>query len=173
MSKIFFSLLSDFGYVPEKHEYFDSVDLLGLAKEIQKEQSRSGCEAKIKRGDVVQFSDMEKGKIMFDGKTLVPLEEYIDSSGTVPEEFLLNEFRDTRYFSNSITENKFIQTDFSGAKWCFLSSGRVKVTTDFGIYFISAKDGKRQERDVVLENFESGVFEYGENSDELIFFIDQ
>lgn len=67
----------------------------------------------IKRGDVVHFeafgSYLNDGKLIWDGLKLIPLEATPDNYGTLPKEFLLEEFGNNKnYFSDSISHNSIV-----------------------------------------------------------------
>lgn len=167
MSKLYGSLLSDFGFIPEGNPYFESVDLRSLTGEITKDFP------KLRRGDIVHFADVgdtnNRGKVIFDGKILVLLEEYYDERGTVPDSFLLNEFKDTRYFADVLVGD-VVFADFEGAEWYISSRRGAVISSSFGAYYIFGKDGEIPSEDQVERCMDTGIFRCGDKNNKLIIF---
>ncbi len=74
----------------------------------------------LKRGDVIHFYDYSTyrndGKVMWDGKQIIPFEYESDEYGHVPSSMLINEFGTSLYFSEVITHNCIVYFDTTGYK---------------------------------------------------------
>jgi hypothetical protein len=73
----------------------------------------------IQRGDVVRFvcyTYRNEGKLMYDGKTFVSLDNNMDEYDNTPSWCTLSEFPDIRYFENVIDHNSYRSIDLENFK---------------------------------------------------------
>jgi hypothetical protein len=94
--------------------------------------------SKLNRGDIVHFISLgdyrNQGKVIFDGKHFVILDDGTDEYGNLPRQFHVQEFPTPDYFSEAIDHNSIIWLKTTGKPLTLVSSKN-------GIYKYLTSDG--------------------------------